>query len=1304
MNADLIKQISEWHDADEHQAIIETLEQLPEAERDFQAKSLLARAYNNQNAYAKAEEVLESIRLEGEDDALWNFRLGYALYYQDREREALRYFTKAAALDPEDPDAPLFIRWCNLYHPLTKRVEEFWNWFVENEKKLSSMMQPKSNEETNDFMSFVSEGVQLISEHARFNIGGDHEFTFSVEGWPDLFVIYPYVISRMPECLKGKWKFFPFNQGTDTSFGFKMFDTNFELGNIQVLPSYNEESSDFHIKYYDPGFDNLSVEQAEGAFRVMLDLVLGEGVSVKYIRTVEMADKSDKRMIALSQLKKHIEKTVKANGKDFFENPKDLYTGYHLTPKDSKELRADVMFGITCMESLVAEYYSQSTEIFDHANSFGAQAIFLVFRNHQDGQATLNFRHDLEDRITDEILKPHNLGQIIGGATGTDYSYIDLFVFNIHSFLQEVLPLLEAYPDYSFYAADFISDGDIRKLTEADSEIEPYTAENAEEFFTAIEQWNERESYSKCIRILERIPEVERNFEVIMRLVRSYENYAILGDHGKEPENDKQEMALNKALELLESVRNVGENEATWNMRMAYAHQYLPGQKEQALAYAKKWAELDPEDENAQLVIEECSSTSKNESETDCEENKPGTFVGFALLADENWNREKFIHDLKEQWNIEACEEEDESQQDDVLVFNIGKMMAAVSLMHYPVPHGEAAECAKNNYMWPEAEQVAQAHQAHLMVAVLGKEENLIERGKLYVKLLSVCCLQKNVTGIYTSGVVFQPHLYEGFAGMMKDDRLPIFNWIWFGLYRTEKGVSGYTYGMECFGKDEMEVLDVDAEPSEVRDFLTSMVGYVLEYDAVLNDGETIGFSADDKHSITRNKGVALPDKMTLKISFGNVNKVVEEAEVADTPETSDDDVDQVMDNVGYDVQKIEEKGLSVDPITAYNHVAIYLRWCMENNLMSDDFLKQYGDVVHSVKNNAANVDLRLFIKEKLNGSLTKALFNKEGRSFADYYYGWYYGANEHPFFPGDIDNYALEYFGAERYHSDEFKEEAYLFIPFDNEYYQQMAQLMDRRFANWHGQQIDQSTAKPSELASAFMDYLDCECTYFPSMRDDDPIMAAYSYAKRLGVREGYVPVLIKVDETLWECLIENSDASCEDADAYDFNWEEVEAYRKEMLENPANDGKSILENLTGEDYQEQDEEMQGGFNNHRFSSYWDAETNMTYPLILARIPVSEPWQIFAYLPFGGWNDCPSTPELMAVSKYWYEQYGAVPSVLTHDELEYELPTPVSKECANKVAIQQYAFCPDMDQNYDSVGCLADTLRQSKIWYFWWD
>ena len=55
--------------------------------------------------------------------------------------------------------------------------------------------------------------------------------------------------------------------------------------------------------------------------------------------------------------------------------------------------------------------------------------------------------------------------------------------------------------------------------------------------------------------------------------------------------------------------------------------------------------------------------------------------------------------------------------------------------------------------------------------------------------------------------MVFEPRFYEGFADMMQEDELPIFNWIWFGLWKNEKGLNGYTYGMEAFGKDEMEVL-----------------------------------------------------------------------------------------------------------------------------------------------------------------------------------------------------------------------------------------------------------------------------------------------------------------------------------------------------------------------------------------------------------------------------------------------------------------------------------------------------------------
>lgn len=247
-----------------------------------------------------------------------------------------------------------------------------------------------------------------------------------------------------------------------------------------------------------------------------------------------------------------------------------------------------------------------------------------------------------------------------------------------------------------------------------------------------------------------------------------------------------------------------------------------------------------------------------------------GKFLGFVLLSDNSWDKEQLIYDLKEKWDITAEESDEVKDKDDEynLIFSLGDDMVIISLMPAPIPNDEAVECAKNNYMWPEAVEVSKAHQAHILVTIFGKSDDVIEHGKIYTKVVSACCRQKNATGIYTSGVVFEPRFYEEFADVMKKGELPTFNWIWFGLYRNEEGMCAYTYGMDVFGKPEMEVLDTTAEPSQLRDFLASMVLYVLKYDATLRDGETIGFSEKDKHAITYSKGIALPDQMTLKITY----------------------------------------------------------------------------------------------------------------------------------------------------------------------------------------------------------------------------------------------------------------------------------------------------------------------------------------------------------------------------------------------------------------------------------------------------
>lgn len=952
---------------------------------------------------------------------------------------------------------------------------------------------------------------------------------------------------------------------------------------------------------------------------------------------------------------------------------------------------------------------SADDETMDALHADGVTAGFIAFS--LDGftgenrtQRIFAFREALEAKL-EKACGP-DVVRMVGGATGVHFGYVDFMAWDLQPVLFEARAFLEAsdVPAASFHVfrrevgSVPLKSPDDRADAGEDDDDEPldYRPEMAEAFHARIQKWNDDDEYTRCIRALDGVPTQYRDYRHAYALARALENYAVLGDGQYGCPRDKAREALRRAIDVLESVREEGLDRAEWHMRMAYGYQYLTGEEEKAIPYARTWAQLDPEDEDAPCVIRECEKAVEARCKNDGKPvDRKGVFLGFVLLEKAHWDKGRLIADLKAEWDIDVPEEDKDDRKDngDSLVFEAGDMIAAVSLMHGPVPGGEAEDNAENNYMWPDAVKAAQSHAAHIMVTVLGKETDVRLRGQFFVKLVAACCRQPGVLGVYTSGVVFEPSFYADMAGVMKEGELPLNNWIWFGLHRREGGVCGYTYGMDVFGKEELEVLDADVDPLTVREFLVSLAGYVIGSDVTLNDGETIGFSQGDRHRIIRSPGVALPDQPTLKVSF-------EQNEI-------------LLDEAAPHLESIREKSLPVDELNAFSHLAIYLRWCIEHDLMSESFCERWPEIVEAVRTNPAEACLREWLRDKLKGELHASLFNERGADFACYYYGALHEYTPH--YTMDVDIHAVSRIGVERNFSDEIQDEAYLFLPFDEDYYREMARIIERRYENWAGQRFDDSTLAPSETAEALMAYLDCECTYFPSMADDDPIMCAYEHARKNAAHEGFVPMLIAVDETLWECLMLNSDPAHEGDDDHAFDPDAVAAYRQSQLAAPLPDGRMVLEDGLAERRAEAEDDsmdwdtevvgsMESGFNNHRFSGYWNSSTDMTHPVILARIPVRHPWEVFAHLPFGNWNDCPDTPQLMAVARYWFEKFGAAPAVMTHDELDFALPKPIGREHAVQTALEQYAFCPDMDQNHESVGALADTLRQSKIWYFWWD
>ena len=1545
---DILKQCQKWHEESKQHKIIDALEAIPAEERTPEMDSELARAYNNladphkptcKEMLKKALALLKPHEEYFEDDYYWNFRMGYSYFYLDQEGRALRYFEKALEVRPGDDDTKEFIERCKkgislpqFWECFRERTEDWWETFAEMEAELRQMMdEDKDHTRGAELVAQMQETLNLVFDEISFEMGFNgekYELILTPEGDKVKLFELIYFQKHAPKEVLEHWNILVGRQpirniGLRTDDGWDISGED-----VQIWLEKQGENSFSISAYCEKLLPMLREEEGRAWWMLttLTDQVLGEIPHMRYIDSFDVLEEpKTEPSFLLSQLPD----ALKERGLELSTDPEaylESYLGYKMEPNEDPDAdwRLDTMVGSTCCVPLINGYLNADNDFMDDLHANGAVAGFFCYpldtlREEEGTQKIFDFRDKLEEVFTTD--EGSEVLTLTGGATGLYCGYVDFIAWDIRTALNMAKEFFKGtdIPWAIFHtfrreagSVPLKQQDDGPETENQDDELNetltgmdyiPYTQQNAEAFFAQLEQWNDEDEYTRCIQALNAIPEDWRNYRTAYALARALENYAIIGDHDEGTLKSKGDKALLRAIEVLESVREEGQDKAEWNMRMAYGYQYLYGQEEKAIPYAQRWTELDPEDENAPAVIRECKAEIRKRQRSrkkkakfvpgdtpfegfdltnfwddnwyalkeyvsdppsdeliasveeelgyklpaayiwlmkqhnggipvntcypcdeptcwsddhvaitgifgigrekscslcgelgsqfmideweypaigvaicDCpsaghdmifldyracgpqgepavvhvdqendykithladsfeefirgleheslydpdedaegleddadeeETDHKGSFAGSVLLSKAEWDKEQLIRDLREEWGIVDEEpdegDEDVENSDDAVVMRVGNMMLIVTLFHGHIPDNEAEINAENNYMWPEAVEVAKAHKAHIMVAVLGEEEKLLERGKLFTKAMAVCCKQKYATGVYTSGVVFEPRFYEGLADMLKKDELPIFNWVWFGLYRSEGSLNGYTYGMDVFGKEEMEVLNTDAEPEELRDFLASLASYVLACDVTLQDGETIGFSADDKHTITRSPGVSLPEEqMTLKIGYEPIKG-----------DPKDDDDSIGMDDVSYHIESIEEKELPIDPINAYNHMAIYLRWCMEHDLMGGKFLAEHGEVVNQVKADPGNTDLRTFIREELFGCLFSALFNQKGRAFAHYYYG----ENDAPYYPADIDDYALKYFGPSRYHSNEFQQEAYLFIPFDEKYYQAMAQVIEERFANWQEQDFDEDTLEPSEVAHAIMEYLDCECTYFPSMADDDPIMSAYSYAQRLGVREGFVPVLIQADdETLLECLVMNADSE-HDADFYEFDLKTVTEYRKKVLSAPIKDGKAILEELTGQRKEEAEDddldwdeevlgEMEGGEPNDRFANYWNDDTGMTYPLILAKIPVKNPWEIFAYLPFGNWNECPDTPDLMAVAKYWFEQHGAIPAAMSHDELEFELPTPISKERAMEVAVEQYGFCPDLDQNEDgSIGSLADVLWQSTVWYFWWD
>ncbi len=229
------------------------------------------------------------------------------------------------------------------------------------------------------------------------------------------------------------------------------------------------------------------------------------------------------------------------------------------------------------------------------------------------------------------------------------------------------------------------------------------------------------------------------------------------------------------------------------------------------------------------------------------------------------------------------------------------------------------------------------------------------------------------------------------------------------------------------------------------------------------------------------------------------------------------------------------------------------------------------------------------------------------------------------------------------------------------------------------------------------------CKAKKIDSNTDRKELTNLYGQAVDEGRKNGYTPVFVAVNDVLEE-TIEGQFGSVGSA----------EEYVKSVLSENHSNGKEIFEHRysyiveeygDGLEYIDRDmlDKMLPMPENEQ-STIMPSVSDYEGDLYLVQIPTLNPYEIFAWLPFGGWNECPDTDDMIAMCKYWYESYGAVPMIITYDTLTFKLDEPITDiESALNAAKEQLAFCEDI-ADYADIEELISMTYNNHYWSFWWD
>ncbi|MDU1903816.1 MAG: DUF4261 domain-containing protein [Dysgonomonas sp.] len=234
------------------------------------------------------------------------------------------------------------------------------------------------------------------------------------------------------------------------------------------------------------------------------------------------------------------------------------------------------------------------------------------------------------------------------------------------------------------------------------------------------------------------------------------------------------------------------------------------------------------------------------------------------FINNASYDLSKVIEHLRTFWQLNVT---DITGDDETATFNIENTMVALANMPVAIPKEELESIIPYSYLWKNAAEEVKNQTGHAIVTVMGNEGTIVDRHFILSKLLcSILLTTENCIGIYQGQetLLLQRDFYLSAIADIQDHRIPVPAWVYIGIRAANEKFDAYTFGMNSFGKSEIEIIGSELNPDNLYKLILSISSYIIGNDIDFEDGDAYKLTEQVLVKIKISEGVYV-EGMTLK-------------------------------------------------------------------------------------------------------------------------------------------------------------------------------------------------------------------------------------------------------------------------------------------------------------------------------------------------------------------------------------------------------------------------------------------------------